>query len=81
MVSDYEQQVYGFADQEFNIGSPAQLGEVLFDKLQLPKAGIKHGKTGLSTAATELDKLRGQHPHNRSYHPVPRSSEAQKYLC
>ncbi len=62
MVSDFEQQVYGFADQEFNIGSPTQLAEVLYDKLQLPKVGIKKGKTGFSTAATELDKLRGLHP-------------------
>lgn len=62
LVSDLEQQVYGLADQEFNIGSPGQLAEVLFDKLQLPRAGIKKGKTGFSTAASELDKLRGQHP-------------------
>lgn len=62
MISDYEQQIYGHADQEFNIGSPGQLAEVLFTKLQLPTAGIKKGKTGYSTAASELDKLRGQHP-------------------
>ncbi|MEO6760959.1 MAG: DNA polymerase I [Candidatus Saccharimonadales bacterium] len=61
-ISDLEQQIYGFADQEFNIGSPAQLAEILFEKLQLPKQGIKKGKTGYSTAAKELDKLRGQHP-------------------
>jgi DNA polymerase-1 len=34
----------------------------LFTKLQLPKEGIKRGKTGYSTAASELDKLRGVHP-------------------
>lgn len=62
MISDYEQQIYGFADEEFNIGSPSQLAEVLFDKLKLPATGIKKGKTGYSTAASELDKLRGQHP-------------------
>jgi DNA polymerase-1 len=62
LVSDYEQQIYGHADQEFNIGSPSQLAEILFDKLDLPKQGIKKGKTGYSTAASELDKLRGQHP-------------------
>lgn len=62
LVSDYEQQIYGHADMEFNIGSPAQLADVLFEKLQLPSQGIKKGKTGYSTAATELDKLRGQHP-------------------
>jgi len=62
LVSDYEQQIYGHADQEFNISSPTQLAEILFDKLKLPTAGIKRGKTGYSTAASELDKLRGTHP-------------------
>ncbi len=62
MISDYEQQIYGHANQEFNISSPGQLAEVLFDKLKLPTKGIKKGKTGYSTAASELDKLRGQHP-------------------
>jgi len=61
LISDYEQQIYGFADQEFNIGSPTQLAEILFVKLQLPTQGIKKGKTGYSTAASELDKLRGSH--------------------
>src|SRR5665213_3488646 len=62
LVSDYEQQIYGHADQEFNIASPGQLAEILFDKLKLPTNGIKKGKTGYSTAAKELDKLRGTHP-------------------
>ncbi len=61
-ISDLEQEIYGYADEEFNIASPSQLAEVLFDTLQLPKQGIKKGKTGYSTAASELDKLRGQHP-------------------
>ena len=62
LISDYEQQIYGFADQEFNIGSPVQLADILFEKLHLPTQGIKKGKTGYSTAASELDKLRGTHP-------------------
>src|SRR5690606_2981510 len=49
-------------DTEFNIGSPAQLADILFESLGLPTAGIKRGKTGYSTAASELDKLRGTHP-------------------
>ncbi|MCA9327659.1 hypothetical protein KDA14_03980, partial [Candidatus Saccharibacteria bacterium] len=61
-ISDLEQQIYGHADEEFNIASPGQLADILFEKLQLPKQGIKKGKTGYSTAASELDKLRGQHP-------------------
>lgn len=62
LVSDYEQQIYGHADQEFNIGSPSQLANILFEKLELPTQGIKKGKIGYSTAARELDKLRGSHP-------------------
>jgi DNA polymerase-1 len=61
-ISDLEQKIYGYADHEFNIGSPGQLADVLFTKLNLPKQGIKKGKTGYSTAASELDKLRGAHP-------------------
>jgi DNA polymerase-1 len=61
LISDYEQQIYGIANQEFNIASPAQLADILFEKLQLPTQGIKKGKTGYSTAASELDKLRGKH--------------------
>lgn len=57
-----EQEMYTMAGYEFNIGSPAQLSEVLFTKLQLPTTGIKKGKTGFSTGQKELDKLRGQHP-------------------
>lgn len=62
LISDYEQQIYGHADHEFNIGSPSQLATVLFEKLALPTATIKKGKSGYSTAASELDKLRGIHP-------------------
>lgn len=46
----------------FNPASPAQLSEILFTDLKLPSKGIKKGKTGFSTAASELEKLRGQHP-------------------
>ncbi len=60
-IVDIEQEIYGHADRDFNISSPAQLAGVLFDDLGLPTAGIKKGKTGFSTAASELDKLRGQH--------------------
>ncbi|HVO86279.1 MAG TPA: DNA polymerase, partial [Candidatus Binatia bacterium] len=61
-ISDLEQQIYGHADQEFNISSPAQLADILFVKLSLPTQGVKKGKTGYSTAANELFKLRALHP-------------------
>lgn len=60
--AEAEQKMYTMVGYEFNIGSPAQLSEVLFTKLQLPTTGIKKGKTGFSTGQKELDKLRGQHP-------------------
>lgn len=62
LISDYEQQIYGYAEKEFNISSPAQLADILFETLKLPTAGIKKGKTGYSTASNELDKLRDKHP-------------------
>ncbi|MDB5177271.1 MAG: hypothetical protein JWN75_939 [Candidatus Saccharibacteria bacterium] len=61
-LAKLEQEMYEMAGYDFNIGSPAQLSEVLFTKLQLPTAGIKKGKTAFSTGQKELDKLRGQHP-------------------
>lgn len=61
-ISDLEQEIYGYADEQFNIASPAQLAIILFDKLGLPTQGIKKGKTGYSTAANELDKLKHTHP-------------------
>ncbi len=61
-ISDLEQQIYGYADHEFNIASPSQLADVLFNQLKLPTQFIKKGKTGYSTAASELDKLRPAHP-------------------
>lgn len=63
-IYDLEQQIYGHADQQFNISSPTQLADILFskDNLNLPTNGIKRTKTTYSTAASELDKLRGVHP-------------------
>ncbi len=61
-ISDIEQNIYGYANKEFNISSPSQLADILFNVLNLSTAGIKKGKTGYSTGFRELDKLRGSHP-------------------
>ena len=53
-------EIYELADEEFNISSPQQLGEILFEKLELPHG--KKGKTGYSTAVEVLNKLKGKHP-------------------
>lgn len=59
-ISAMEQKIYGLADTEFNINSPVQLGDILFEKLGLP-AG-KKTKRGYSTSADVLEKLRDVHP-------------------
>lgn len=58
-IEDLEQDIYGQAGQKFNINSPQQLGEILFDKLKLP-AGRKT-KTGYSTDVRVLERLASQH--------------------
>ena len=53
-------RIYELAGETFNINSTQQLGHILFDKLGLPP--VKKTKTGYSTNAEVLDKLRGKHP-------------------
>ena len=57
-----EDQIYSFAGKTFNINSPKQLAEVLFVDLKIPTTHIKKNKTGISTASTELEKLRADYP-------------------
>jgi len=57
-----EKRMYKMVGRTFNPASPQQLAEVLFQDLALPTKGIKRGKTGYSTASSELEKLRGAHP-------------------
>ena len=59
-IADCQREIYRFAGGEFNVNSPKQLGEVLFEKLSLP-AG-KKTKTGYSTNVDVLEKLRDKHP-------------------
>ncbi len=59
-INTLEGQIYDEAGMKFNINSPKQLGEVLFDKLLLPAP--KKTKTGYSTGAEVLEKLRSMHP-------------------
>ncbi|MDD6340187.1 MAG: DNA polymerase I [Butyrivibrio sp.] len=54
-----ENRIYELAGEKFNINSPKQLGEILFEKLNLPNG--KKTKTGYSTAADVLEKLAGEH--------------------
>ncbi len=59
-IEKLEKEIYSLADTEFNINSPKQLGEVLFEKLKIP--GGKKTKTGYSTAADVLEKLSADYP-------------------
>jgi DNA polymerase I len=61
-IKDLENQIYKLTGENFNINSPKQLKEVLFGKLGLVSVDNKKTKTGLSTAADELNKMAGQHP-------------------
>ncbi|MBI2990054.1 MAG: DNA polymerase I [Candidatus Magasanikbacteria bacterium] len=55
-------KIWKEAGQEFNIASSVQLREILFEKMDLPTQNIKKGKTGYSTASSELEKLREESP-------------------
>lgn len=59
-IADCEQLIFGYSGEPFNINSTKQLGELLFEKLGLPP--IKKTKTGYSTNAEVLEKLRDKHP-------------------
>ena len=60
-LSDLEQKIYAISGQNFNINSPIQLSQVLFEHLGLPTQGIKKTQRAYSTGAKELDKLRDKH--------------------
>ena len=59
-IDDCEKLIYSYSGEPFNINSPKQLGVLLFEKLELPHG--KKTKTGYSTNAEVLEKLRDKHP-------------------
>ncbi len=59
-IQTVQKNIFDLAGEEFNINSTQQLGRILFDQLGLPP--VKKTKTGYSTNADVLDKLRGSHP-------------------
>ncbi len=76
-VARYEQEIQLMAGVEFNVNSPVQLSEVLFDKMGLPTKGIKKTSRGYSTGAKELDKLKDEHA---IIHKIMEYREASKLL-
>jgi DNA polymerase-1 len=59
-IAELEREIWDLAGEEFTIGSPQQLGEVLFEKLGLSRK--RRGKTGFSTDARVLQAIRSEHP-------------------
>ena len=59
-IAACQELIFGYAGGEFNINSPKQLGELLFEKLGLP--AMKKTKSGYSTNAEVLEKLKNKHP-------------------
>ena len=59
-IAECESIIFSYSEEKFNINSTKQLGELLFDKLGLPP--VKKTKTGYSTNADVLEKLKNKHP-------------------
>lgn len=59
-LEELTKEIYELVGEEFNINSPKQLGEILFDKLKLPYA--KKTKSGYSTDVDALEKIKDEHP-------------------
>ena len=61
-VCEIEQKIYELSGEQFNVNSPLQMSQILFEKLGLPVKGIKKTSRGYSTGAKELEKLKDEHP-------------------
>jgi DNA polymerase-1 len=59
-IATLEKEIFELADEEFTIGSPQQVGRILFEKLELSRK--RRGKTGFSTDARVLAQIRDEHP-------------------
>jgi DNA polymerase I len=59
-IATLEKEIHELAGEEFTIGSPQQVGQILFEKLELTRK--RRGKTGFSTDARVLAQIRDEHP-------------------
>jgi DNA polymerase I len=59
-IAELEREIFELAEEEFTIGSPQQVGRILFEKLELTRK--RRGKTGFSTDARVLAQIRDEHP-------------------
>lgn len=76
-LDQLKQDIYKLVGHEFNIDSPIQMSEVLFKELKLPTDGLKRTKSGVSTAARELNKILGEH---KVIEPILEHREISKLL-
>lgn len=60
-IAALQKQAWKLCGKEFNLSSPKQLQDILFTKLNISSAGLSRTKTGISTGADELIKLKGKH--------------------
>jgi DNA polymerase I len=60
-LAKIEEQTYALAGEKFNLGSPKQLGQILFEKLGLDTKSIRKTQSGYSTDVNTLEKLQGKH--------------------
>ena len=61
-IDELTASIYSMAGEEFNINSPKQLGEVLFERMQIDQKRKKKTKNGYSTSADVLEALKDSHP-------------------
>lgn len=60
-IKKLENKIYKIAGTKFNVASPKQLKGILFEKMKISTTGLGKTKTGVSTAAGQLEKLKGEH--------------------
>ena len=79
-VEEISEEIYGLAGEHFNLNSPKQLSDILFNKLMLPTKGIKKNKSGYSTGAKELAKLMEVEEARPIVEKIYRYREVEKLL-
>ena len=77
-IEQLESEIYELAGHEFTIGSPQQVGNVLFEELGLTRK--RRGKTGFSTDARVLAQIRERAPDRREDRDLARADQAEEHL-
>jgi DNA polymerase-1 len=67
--------------EEFNLGSPAQLGQILYGRLGLSYGGPQEGQNGLLDGGGRAGKIAGRAPGGGAHYAVPGVGQADEHLC